>query len=69
MVENLRAKKIRLLVVARANPVDGPFNIADTLERFTIEKVWAESHPETFTLEYPTSEPDRQMRIYSVSEK
>lgn len=62
---NLRSTGIRLLVVARANPDDGPFNIADE-ESFPIERVWADDHPESFELVYPRAEPDPRMRIYRV---
>ena len=62
---NLRGRGVRLLVVARANPDDGPFNIADE-EFFPIERVWADDHPEAFELVYPRAEPDPQMRIYRV---
>lgn len=62
---NLRGRGVRLLVVARANPDDGPFNIADP-EFFTIERGWADDHPESFELVYPRAEPDPQMRIYRV---
>src|SRR5262249_11271074 len=65
---NLRSKGIRFLVTAKANPVDGPFNIADT-QGFTIERFWAETHPETFDRVYPRAEPDREMRIYELRQK
>jgi hypothetical protein len=62
---NLRAARIQLLVVARANPADGQFNVEDA-EGFTIEKVWAESHPEVFQPIYGVAERDPQFRIYRV---
>lgn len=64
-LRNLRSARIGLLVVARANPVDGPFNLADE-ERFPIERVWADAHPEAFARVYPRDRPDPQMRIYRV---
>ena len=65
---NLRASNIRLLVVAKANPMDGLFNIADAQE-FPIERVWADTHPEDFELAYPRQGQDLKMRIYRVREK
>ncbi len=64
-LENLRRDQIGLLVAAQANPADGAFNIADD-ERFTIERVWADAHPESFTLLYPREGADPSMRIYRV---
>ena len=64
-ISNLRAAGIRLLVVARANAVDGPFNQAEP-EGFPIERVWADEHPEKFELAYPRYGDDFQMRIYRV---
>ncbi|MDB5351836.1 MAG: family glycosyltransferase, 4-amino-4-deoxy-L-arabinose transferase [Planctomycetota bacterium] len=63
---NLRARRIQFLVVAEANPFDGPFNIADT-ERFPIERSWADDHPELFELVYPRNSPDPRMRIYRLA--
>lgn len=41
---NLRAEGIQLLVVTRANHLEGPHNIADP-SGFPIEYVWANGHP------------------------
>jgi hypothetical protein len=62
---NLEADRIQLLVVARANPAEGRFNLADA-EGFPIERVWADAHPESFTLLYGQDPPDPQFRIYGV---
>ncbi len=62
---NLRAEKIRILVVARANPVEGPHNIIDPTW-FPIERVWAESHPEVFEPIYGVTENDPLFRLYRV---
>ncbi|MBX6312407.1 MAG: 4-amino-4-deoxy-L-arabinose transferase [Isosphaeraceae bacterium] len=62
---NLRAEGIQLLVVARANPVEGPFNIADP-QHFPIERQWAEAHPEDFEPLYGVAEADPQFRIYRI---
>ena len=58
---NLRSERIQLLVVARANPSEGGLNLADS-QGFTIEKVWASSHPEVFTPIYS----DRLFKVYSL---
>ncbi|MEO6808832.1 MAG: glycosyltransferase family 39 protein, partial [Isosphaeraceae bacterium] len=42
---NLRAERIEWLVVTRANPSEGPYNIADP-QGFPIERQWADAHPE-----------------------
>jgi hypothetical protein len=62
---NLRAEGIDRLVVTRANPQEGPHNVADA-QGFPIERQWAEAHPETFTPLYGVAERDPQFRIYSV---
>ncbi len=62
---NLRTKKIQLLVVARANPDEGPHNLADA-ERFTIERIWADAHPEVFEPIYGVNPPDLLIKIYRV---
>lgn len=64
---NLRASGAQLLVVARANPAEGPLNVADA-EGFTIEKVWADSHPDDFEPIYGRSPRDPQFRLYRVRE-
>ena len=65
---NLRAEKIRILVVARANPVEGPHNIIDP-SWFPIERVWAETHPETFEPIYGVAENDPLFRLYRVRQQ
>ena len=62
---NLAAERIDLLVVAPALPEDGLFNLADP-ENFTIERVWADAHPEAFTCVYGAAERDPHFRIYRV---
>jgi hypothetical protein len=62
---NLRAERIQILVVARANPTEGPHNIADG-QGFPIERVWADAHPETFEPLYGVAENDPLLRIYRV---
>ena len=64
-LDNLRAEGIRMLVVARANPDDGPFNLADA-ESFPVERVWADAHPERFIPLYGVAENDPDMKIYGV---
>jgi hypothetical protein len=67
-LENLRAARVQILVVARANRDDGLFNLADA-ESFPIERVWADSHPELFTPIYGVAENDREMKIYRVRDR
>lgn len=62
---NLRASRIDLLVVARANPAEGPFNVADR-EGFPIERGWAEAHPGVFEAVYGVAVPDPQLKIYRI---
>lgn len=62
---NLRAERIEWLVATRANPSEGPYNIADP-QGFPIERQWADAHPETFELAYPLLEPDPLFRIYWI---
>ncbi|MDR3638100.1 MAG: glycosyltransferase family 39 protein [Isosphaeraceae bacterium] len=62
---NLRAERIQLLVVTRANPNEGRHNIADR-EGFPIERVWADAHPETFEPLYGEVERDPRFRLYRV---
>ena len=64
-LNNLQAKQIGFLVVAKVNPADGSFNLADA-EQFPIERVWADAHPEIFTRLYPREGPDPEMRLYRV---
>jgi hypothetical protein len=63
---NLRAAGVQVLVVARANPNDGKFNLAEPMG-FPIERVWAETHPEAFQPLYGVAENEREMRIYRVN--
>ncbi len=58
---NLEAERIRFLVVTRADPLEGRFNPADA-ERFPIERVWADDHPERFVRLYS----DPLFRLYGV---
>jgi hypothetical protein len=62
---NLRAARIQLLVVTRANPADGWFNIHDQ-EGFPLERTWADAHPEAFEGLYGVAENDPQFRIYRL---
>jgi hypothetical protein len=62
---NLHAQGVQILVVCRANPVEGLQNIADS-ENFPIERQWAESHPESFAPLFGVRESDPQFRIYRV---
>jgi len=62
-VDNLEAEGIQLLVVTRADPVEGIHNIADS-ENFPIERRWADSHPEWFEPLYGAAERDPQFRLY-----
>ena len=65
---NLRDEKVRILVVARANPDEGPHNIIDP-SRFPIECVWAETHPDTFEPIYGVAENDPLFRLYRVRQQ
>lgn len=62
---NLRSRGIQLLVVTRANPAEGPHNIADP-QGFPIERGWADGHPESFETLYGASEGDPQFRLYRL---
>ena len=64
-LSNLRAQSIQLLVVTRANPSEGPHNIADR-SGFPIERVWADRHPESFEMLYGEAENDPQFRLYRL---
>lgn len=64
-LENLRARGIQLLVVAKANPIDGWFNVADR-EEFPIERTWADARPDLFVPLYGVRPPDPQMKIYRL---
>ena len=62
-LSNLSAEGIRWLVVTRANPEEGPHNVADS-EGFPIERRWADSHPERFELVHGPADGDRLFRLY-----
>jgi hypothetical protein len=62
---NLAAERIDFLFVARPDPSDGRFNLADR-EGYPIERVWADAHPEAFTLAYGPADGEPVARIYRV---
>ena len=62
---NLREEKVRILVVARANPAEGPHNIIDS-SWFPIERAWAEMYPDAFEPIYGVAENDPLFRLYRV---
>jgi hypothetical protein len=62
---NLRAERIDFLVVTRADPLAGPFNVADATG-FPIERRWAADHPDAFAPVYGDSPADPQFRVYRV---
>jgi hypothetical protein len=64
---NLRADAIDLLVVTRANPAEGHHlpNPDDPLA-FTVERHWAEAHPEVFEPIYGVTENDPRFRVFLV---
>jgi len=62
---NLKAARIELVVVAPANPAEGPSLVADS-EGFPIERRWADEHPEVFTPVYGVVENDPLFRIYRL---
>ena len=62
---NLRAEGIQLLVVTRANPEEGPHNVADRMG-FPVEHGWAESHPESFEPLYGGADGDGIFRLYRL---
>lgn len=64
-LDNLRRSGIDWLVVARAKPEDGDFNVADP-DGFPIERTWAESLPESFQPIHGVWPPDPEMRVYRV---
>ena len=63
---NLEAAGIDYLVVARADPNQGPFNIADS-DGFPIERAWAESDPVHFQPVHGIAPPDPFMKIFRVN--
>ena len=65
---NLRTAGIRLLVVTRADPANGPHNVADA-SGFPIERQWADQHPEAFEPLYGPAERDPRFRLYRVRER
>ncbi len=60
-VANLDAAGIQLLVVTKADPVEGRFNAFDA-ESFPVERAFADAHPERFRLLYA----DPKFRLYSL---
>jgi hypothetical protein len=62
---NLRAEGIEFLVVTRADPIAGPFNIIDATG-FPIEGKWASENPEVFLPVYGIMPPDPQFRVYRL---
>ena len=54
-----------MLVVTRANPDEGPHNLADAFG-FPIERQWAEGHPETFSPLYGVADGDAQFLLYRL---
>jgi hypothetical protein len=65
-LENLKRRKIDLVVVARANPMEGRMNPHDSMG-FPIERTWMEQHPLEFAPVYGIREGDPEMRIYKLS--
>jgi hypothetical protein len=63
---NLKSRKIDLIVVARANPMEGRLHPFDPMG-FPIERSWMEQHPEQFTPVYGIRENDPEMRIYELA--
>ena len=51
--------------MARVNPAQGRQNVADP-EWFPVERVWAESHPESFAPLYGVNPPDPRIRLYRL---
>jgi hypothetical protein len=64
-LDNLDAEGINLLVVTRADPAEGPYNLADS-DRFPIERQWADTHPDRFEPLYGTQPVDPWFRLYRV---
>jgi hypothetical protein len=64
-LNNLSAARIDFLFIARPDPTDGRFNIADRWG-YPIEREWADTHPEAFTLVYGPSDGEPIARIYRV---
>jgi hypothetical protein len=64
-LSNLAAERIDFLFVARPDPADGRFNIADR-QGYPIERTWADAHPDAFTLVYGPADGEPLARIYRV---
>jgi hypothetical protein len=62
---NLAAERIDFLFVARPDRTDGRFNIADR-QGYPIERLWADAHPEAFTLVYGPADGEPIARISRV---
>ena len=62
---NLRAEKIQLLVVTRANFHEVTQAI-DGATGFPIERRWADAHPEAFDLLYGEQPVDPEFRLYRI---
>lgn len=61
----LRDEGIRLLVVTRANPANGPHIPADSAN-FPVERQWADGHPDDFVPLYGAADGDTLFRLYRV---
>ncbi|MHB1562085.1 MAG: glycosyltransferase family 39 protein [Isosphaeraceae bacterium] len=64
-LDNLEAEGIQFLVVTKANPAEGPHNVADA-DGFPIERRWADSLPGRFIPLYGAREHDPWFRLYRV---
>ncbi len=62
-IENLEAEGIQFLVVTRVNPAEGEHNVADS-SGFSIERRWADLHPERFEPVYGRTQDDPWFRLY-----
>jgi hypothetical protein len=60
---NLDKAGIEYLVVTRADPREGPYDVHDAA-RFPIERTWADRHPERFRLIYGAADPI--FRVYRI---
>ncbi len=65
-IRNMDSAGVQFLVVTRANPSEGRFNVADA-SGFPIERNWAELHPKRFEPVYGAAEGDRLFRIYRIN--
>ena len=59
----LDARGARLLVVTRADPREGPFDVHDR-GLFPIERTWADGNPAVFELVYGAKDPI--FRVYRI---